>query len=434
MIFNLKSKNKSLLLSSTLALLLSFTLVSCFEDAEPDGIIGGNGLVPAVISFEPETAEPGQQVTITGRDLQTTNSVTFNGSEAEIISTSANSVVALVPQTATTGVIGVVTDNGQNIFRESFTVFIDGAPIVDEITPSSVQVGNTVTLRGSLMNAVSQITIGGVEATDLAVSPNEVSFVVGEGTPFGATQLEITSSVGISTTDMNETPFFVYEVLEGLNDTFDMEESFIFAASNEEISFAGINTNIIPADPADTSSPFSVPSPIDNNFLYIGGNTDTSDSGSFTGIILSPQQEAGTYADFFNDEASQNVSDIYINMDVNVGEIPDGYLGRVFDIRFRFDSGYDADSDGSTSDELMEYRASISELANLNFVPNENGWYSVSISLIEFLNSGAGGSWDLYQIEDLTRIAITSRREYNGEYSLSIDNVFITKGGPINTK
>lgn len=430
MIFNLKSKNKSLLFSSTLALLLSFTLVSCFEDAEPDGIIGGNGLIPAVISFDPQTAEPGQQVTITGRDLETTNMVSFNGSEAEIVTTSANSVVAIVPLTATTGAITITTDNGVNRFRESFTVFIDGAPIVDQISPVSAQVGETITLTGSLMNAVSAISIGGVQATDLQVSPNEVSFVIAEDSPFGLTQIEITSSVGISTTDINETPFFIYEVLQSLAETFDNNENILSHGSDAEISFKGISSDI------DPIAPF-IPTQISNEFYYVGGTSDTGDSGSFTGLIGSSQQPADTYADFFNDEASQNTANVFFNMDINFGETQGDGSEDLAGIRMRFDEGFDADNDGSTSDEFMEYRPTINDLADKGFQPDENGWYSISISMDEFLNSGPrgnAGSWDIYQLEALTRIAIASRREYNGEYSLSIDNVFITKGGPINTK
>lgn len=430
MIFNLKSKNKSLILSSILASILSLLLVSCFEEAEPDELIRGNGLVPAVISFNPQTAEPGQQVTITGQDLETTNSVTFNGSEGEIVSTSANSVVAVVPLTATTGAIEVTTNNGINRFRESFTVFIDGAPIVDQISPASAQVGETITLTGSLMNAVSAISVGGVQATDLQVSPNEVSFVIAEDSPFGLSQIEITSSVGISTTDINETPFYVYEVLTTLAETFDNNENILSHGSDAEISFKGVSSEI------DATAPF-IPNQINNEYYYVGGTSDTGDSGSFTGLIGSSQSPLGTYADFFNDEASQNTANVFFNIDINFGETQGDGSEDLAGIRMRFDEGYDADNDGSSTDEFMEYRPTINDLADKGFQPNDNGWYSISISMDEFLNSGPrgnAGSWDIYQLEDLTRIAIASRREYNGEYSLSIDNVIITKGGPINTK
>lgn len=420
---------KSSFIKICLLLLLSSTcLTSCFEDAEPDGVIGGNGLVPAVFSFEPSTAEPGQRVTITGNDLSSANLVTFNGAEGEIESSSDNSVVVIVPPNATTGQIEITTANGVGRFRENFTVFIDGAPIIDEISPKSALAGEVITLKGSLMNAISAITINGIEALDLEVSPEQVVFTLGEDTPFGLSQIQITSSVGISTTDTSKTPFFVYEVLETLIETFDANENILSHGFDAEIDFKGISSEI------DASAPF-IPTQIDNEFYYVGGTSNTGDSGSFSGLIGSSQQPARTYAGFFNDEASQDINNVYFNLDINFGETQGDGTEDLAGIRMRFDEGYDADNDGSTSDELMEYRPSIIDLAEKGFEPDENGWFSISIKMSEFINSGPrgnAGSWDLYQLEELTRIAIASRREYDGPYSLSIDNIRITKGGPIN--
>jgi len=431
MLFKFNPKLKPLKVASLTLLILPLFLVSCFEDSEPDGIIGGNGLVPAVISFDPQTAEPGQQVTITGRDLESTNLIMFNGSEAEIVSSSASTIVAIVPQTATSGPIEITTDNGSNRFIENFTVFIDGAPIVEEVSPSSVQAGEKVTLTGSLMNAVSAISISGVEVTNLEVGPNEVSFNVGEDTTFGLSEIVLTSSVGISATDITETPLYIYEVLEGLSETFDNGENLLSHGFDAEIDFKGLASEIDPS-----TAPF-VSSPIDNEFYYVGGTSDTGDSGSYTGLIGNSQQPAGTHAEFFNDEASQDVNNVYFNIDINFGETQGDGSEDLAGIRMRFDEGYDLDNDGKTNDELMEYRPTINDLAEKGFVPDENGWYSISIAMSEFLNSGPrgnAGSWDIYQLEDLTRIAIASRREYDGPYSLSVDNIIITKGGPLNTR
>lgn len=421
---------KSSFIKICLLLLLSSTcLTSCFEDAEPDGIIGGTGRVPAVFSFEPSTAEPGQRVTITGNDLSSANLVTFNGAEGEIESSSDNSVVVIVPPNATTGQIEITTTNGVGRFRENFTVFIDGAPIIDEISPKSALAGEVITLKGSLMNAISSISVGGVEVSSLSVSQNEVTFIITEGSEPGLSQLNITSSVGISTTDTANNPFFVYEILNTLAETFDADENVLSHGFDAEIDFKGISSEI------DNSAPF-IPTQIDGEFYYVGGTSNTGDSGSFSGLIGSSQQPAGTYAEFFNDEASQDINNVYFNLDINFGETQGDGTEDLAGIRMRFDEGYDADNDGSTSDELMEYRPTIMDLAEKGFEPNENGWYSISIKMSEFLNSGPrgnAGSWDLYQLEELTRIAIASRREYDGLYSLSIDNVLITKGGPINT-
>ncbi len=428
------TKKSNIIKFSLSFLLLVFGLVSCFEDAEPDGIIRGTGRVPAVFSFEPDTAEPGQEVTLTGKGFTNTTSVTFNGTEGTIISNTDDTVVVTVPEGATSGKIAITTNTtptfrgDTGVFVENFTIFIPGAPIVNEISPIAGQPGDLITLTGSQMNAVTSLKVGDVEVNDLTVSKDEITFTIAEGSLPGLNTLEFVSSVGPSNTNTEENPFFVYEILESITETFDADENVLSHGFDREVAFSGVNTVL------DPSAPF-IPESIDNNFYYVGGTSDTSDSGAFIGLIGNSQKELGFYADFFNNEESQDITNVYFNMDVNFGDVPVDYTGELAGIRMRFDVGYDLDSDGSSTDEFMEYRPTLEDLDEKGFVANADGWYSISIRMDQFENSGPRGNvgtWDVYQLEDLTRIAIAARRGYDGPFALSIDNISITKGRPIN--
>ncbi|MGB3465989.1 MAG: hypothetical protein WBA74_11995, partial [Cyclobacteriaceae bacterium] len=173
------------------------------------------------------------------------------------------------------------------------------------------------------------------------------------------------------------------------------------------------------------------PTEIQGNFYHLEGLSDTNDSGSYTGQVGHRQQDAGFFADFF--EPGSDVVEYYYNVNINFGSLPTDYDDELAGFRLRFDEGYDADMDGSTSDEYLEFRPTPSGLTDLGYTADENGWYSLTISFDKFISSGPrdnAGSWDVYDVDQMTRFAIASRREYDGEYSLSFDNLFITRGGP----
>jgi hypothetical protein len=174
-----------------------------------------------------------------------------------------------------------------------------------------------------------------------------------------------------------------------------------------------------------------VPNEISGNFYHLEGDSDTNDSGSYTGQIGHNKQEAGYMAYFF--EPGSDVEEYYFNIQIHWSQIPEGYDDVLGGFRLRFDEGYDVDNDGSTTDEYLAFRPTPSALEEIGATPNEDGWYTLSIPFDMFQDAGpkGGASWANYDIDQMTRFAIASRRTYDGPYSLSIDNVFISRGGPI---
>lgn len=421
MIFNSNKKIKLFKILMVFALAIPFFFFSCSSD-DSDGDSGNR--IPAILSFSPMNGEPGDEITVTGTDLANATRVSFNGIAGSITSNTGTSLVTTVPEGATTGKISIETAGGTAVSGDSFEVIIIGAPVVNSIAPRSAEAGQNVTLTGSDMATVSEVSVGGVSGTIVSTSDTEVVFTLGDS-PLGLSPIQVTSNGGSSTTNVETNVFYVIELLKSFSDTFDGDETLFSSGGDAEIDFFGINDTLL-------SGAMLVPNGVDNKFYYIGGESDTSDSGSYTGQIGHSQQIRGFFADYF-DEDSRDLTKIFFNIDINFQGIPDAYDDILGGLRMRFDEGYDADGDGNPSDEYMEYRPTPSDLTAKGYTPNADGWYSLSISLDQFENSGAsGGSWDIYKIEDLTRFAIASRRNHEGLYSLSIDNVFISKGGPIN--
>ncbi|WP_378181206.1 IPT/TIG domain-containing protein [Aquimarina sp. SS2-1] len=416
-----KYLNKVYTLSYSIVLGILLISIGCSGDDDSGGI-----RIPAIVSFSPEIGEPGDEVVIVGADLANATSVSFNGIASTIIENTGRSITTTVPEGATTGKISATTAGGLTISIDNFRVRVIGAPEVDNISPRSAQAGEEITLTGTNMATTNVVSIGGVEGTIISTSDTEVVFTLG-ASPVGLSAIELTSEGGTSSTAPDTNVFYVIELLTPYSETFDGDTILFSSGGDAEIDYFGVN-NTLPTEAA------LVPNPVDNNFYYIGGISNTGDSGSYTGQIGHSQESAGFFADFFNED-NRDLTQLYFNIQINFQGIPDDYTGALAGFRLRFDEGYDADTDGSTSDEYLEFRPTLQNLEDMGYVANADGWYTLSITFDQFVNSGprgGAGSWDVYAVETLTRYAIASRREHDGEYSLSIDNVYITKGGPLN--
>jgi YD repeat-containing protein len=110
----------------------------------------GAGLT--IFSFTPQRGNIGQTVTIQGQGFSTTtsaNSVQFNGTAAQVISATANTIVVAVPPGATTGLISVTVNNQTATSSNNFTVI--PVPVITGLSRKSALLGVTVpnfTVRG----------------------------------------------------------------------------------------------------------------------------------------------------------------------------------------------------------------------------------------------------------------------------------------------
>jgi PKD repeat protein len=84
--------------------------------------VTGSTRVPSIAGFSPSSGATGSAVTISGSNLASASTVTFNGLTATISSDSATQIKAVVPNGASTGAISVTTSGGKATSSSSFRV------------------------------------------------------------------------------------------------------------------------------------------------------------------------------------------------------------------------------------------------------------------------------------------------------------------------
>ncbi len=137
---------------------------------------------PTITSFSPAGGVVNRAVTITGTDFTSGSTVTFNGTNATVVTVnSATQITASVPAGATTGPIRVTTAAGTAVSATNFTVVPN--PVIYSFSPSSGPAGSTVVITGDNFSSAYNTT--------LAVTFNQAnmtaSFVVNSATQITAT-------------------------------------------------------------------------------------------------------------------------------------------------------------------------------------------------------------------------------------------------------
>ncbi|SHK15979.1 IPT/TIG domain-containing protein [Reichenbachiella agariperforans] len=407
-------------------LLFTTVLISCSED---EG--GKSAPIPTITAVSAESGEPGDDITITGTDLDEALTVAFGGANAAIVSNTSTEIVATVPEDAVTGKIRVTTEGGVAESAGDFNVIIVGAAVISDISPMSAQAGETVIITGTDMATISSVKIGEIDATVVGTTETTATITVGEGSALGLSSLTIVNEGGTATTSTEQNAFYVIKMIdEKYRMTFDnddVELAFSGSPDTEESTAFGRSddvTNV--ADVAD-----ALPSAIDGTFFHMEGYSSTEYSGSYICYVGTAEQEVGTFSDFFGTALPE---DIYFNIQMNVGDLPEGYTGdeddgqMVVGFRFRFSSDY------------YEYNATMKELLDMGFAPDENGWQNVSVPASLFVDRAG---LEEFNFGDMNRYGLSVRRAYGGGttlplssdpdaifYSLSYDNASISVGGP----
>jgi hypothetical protein len=150
---------------------------------------------PSITSLSPSSAGVGASVTVAGANFgatQSTSMVSFNGTIASPSSWSATSIVAPVPNGATTGNV-TVTVAGQTSNSVSFTVVTP--PSITSLSPASAGVGTSVTITGANFGptqGTSTVAFNGTIASPSSWTATSIVVPV----PSGATTGNIVVTVG----------------------------------------------------------------------------------------------------------------------------------------------------------------------------------------------------------------------------------------------
>jgi hypothetical protein len=118
---------------------------------------------PIITAFSPTSGAAGSSVQISGTNLVGVTAVKFNGADASFFS-SGSSLNAIVPSTATTGPITVITGSGTNTTAAQFTVTLGPPPVISDFTPESGEPGVSVDIRGLYLRDVIAVRFNGVNA------------------------------------------------------------------------------------------------------------------------------------------------------------------------------------------------------------------------------------------------------------------------------
>lgn len=151
-----------------------------------DNVVLARGVpqAPVITRFVPDSGGIGTRVTIYGRNLATTSSVTFKSALSfNVQALSDTMLVTTVPTGATTGKIKVITSVDSVRSANNFTII--AAPAITSFTPSSGPIGTTVVVNGTGFGRVRKAYVNGVQATNMTIN--------------SATHLTLTVPVGATT-------------------------------------------------------------------------------------------------------------------------------------------------------------------------------------------------------------------------------------------
>lgn len=137
----------------------------------------------AILSFSPHEGLPGDQVTFIGIGFgRGVTDVSFNGASAVVVSVTPSKVVAIVPQTATTGLISITTPNDSVSTVTSFAIagmrvvpsfaaikFSESVQFTADVLPSSLD--QTVQWSVEDING-GNAKVGTISAAGVYAAPN----------------------------------------------------------------------------------------------------------------------------------------------------------------------------------------------------------------------------------------------------------------------
>lgn len=231
-----------------LCLLIIIMSSSCDTNEDADRISVTPQERPTIASVDPASAQVGAEVTITGTNFSAVasdNEVSFNGNVAEIVSANSTSIVAIVPEAATSGVVDISVIN----FKASGPTFTLEAPlpIITSIDPLSATENTVVTITGEnfgITTTDNAVSFNGTLADIMASSSTSITTSVPAGATTGPVSVTAPGGTVLSSSNFTVLTITTLSIPITSNDD-DVEEIVV------------LDANYIP-DPLDPDPPFVV--------------------------------------------------------------------------------------------------------------------------------------------------------------------------------
>lgn len=157
--------------------------------------------LPTISSFTPTSGPAGTSVDIRGSNFTGAAFVQFaNSGQTTFTVDSDSEIHAIVPDSAMTGPISVITPSGTGTSSSAFRA----TPTISSFTPTSGPVGTYVTIRGTAFTAFTSVTFNGTAASSFFVdSPTYITAYVPTGATTGP--ISVTTADGTATSSSSFT-------------------------------------------------------------------------------------------------------------------------------------------------------------------------------------------------------------------------------------
>lgn len=153
-------------------------------------------VLPAITSFNPNSGARGSTVVISGTTLGGVTAVKFNNVSTTFTINSTTQLTATVPNTATTGKISITNPDTTITSASNFTVVLP--PTISTFSPLSGGVGTIVTINGTNLTGITDVSFNGVTATNITpVTANTIKATVAPNTTTG--KITVTNAGGTAT-------------------------------------------------------------------------------------------------------------------------------------------------------------------------------------------------------------------------------------------
>jgi hypothetical protein len=166
---------------------------------------------PIITNFSPTLGDSSTAVTITGFNLASVTSVTFNGIAGTITGYSANGIQAFPPSDSGIGPIKVIASTNSFTTSDDFTNAT--GPVITDFSPVLGPVGSPVTIDGFNFTSATSLKFGDATASATLVSDTEFSAKVPDGATTGP--ISVTGNSTTYTTSSNFTVTSTKPVITG---------------------------------------------------------------------------------------------------------------------------------------------------------------------------------------------------------------------------
>jgi len=200
---------------------------------------------PTELVATPAPVKNGQELTITGKDLDVITSVLFpaefEGTSAIVVEPSATSLKVVVPETATEGDITLYMANGSSV-TVAYTLV---KPTVTAYSSNPVSAGGALTITGTNLDLVSGVTFNGsAERVDVESDGTTINLSVPMDAQSGAVTLKLKNGTDVTVMDIQieEAVFCYAEALPGVDDEIHAGETFTLVVKNID-KLTGVQIN-----------------------------------------------------------------------------------------------------------------------------------------------------------------------------------------------